>query len=257
MALELDRQLRLEKNDSLFASWHINRSYTKAEIESAKLFLLKIKSLFEICGDECGTQYDYSNICPKCRGGSKQIGSLKLNLTKVPQTKDISRSLIDDWVISERLADIINKNNFTGVDLKEIIHTSTWVEQYRSFPSGEIKEDVYHTKQKPKHKWYELCITSKPVVLSPLTIGGNKPSDLDENGEYKCDKCGVLGLNLISEAFIEATSMNNCDFIRSHQSFGQCYRRERKPLIFVSPRVYKTFIENKIKGCKFEIAHLV
>src|ERR1700733_7350090 len=42
---------------SLFFGWKIKRTYSKQEINRAKLFYVKMRSVFEPSGEECGTLY--------------------------------------------------------------------------------------------------------------------------------------------------------------------------------------------------------
>ena len=69
---EIEQYLR-KKNpiEFLFSFWSIHRSYTEKELSKATLFQFKIKTLFEPCGEECGTVYDEMAACPLCGANRK------------------------------------------------------------------------------------------------------------------------------------------------------------------------------------------
>jgi hypothetical protein len=59
-----------------FYSWKIVRRYSAAEIEHSKLHLLEIKTGVLPTGEECGTEYDDSDMCPLCGAGRVQKSPL-------------------------------------------------------------------------------------------------------------------------------------------------------------------------------------
>ena len=54
---EIESLMRRGK-DIAFTYWNVHRSYSKAELEEAELFRMKITSAFEPTGEQCGTVYD-------------------------------------------------------------------------------------------------------------------------------------------------------------------------------------------------------
>src|SRR6266567_5490659 len=119
----LSRRLRAQ-GDALLSSWHITRKYTKAELAAAQLLHLSITTTFEPAGEECGTTYDDSTACPVCKAGRKQIGDLRLNLTKISNSKDIASSIaLVEWVVSERVAQLLKKEEVTGYELGRVVHS--------------------------------------------------------------------------------------------------------------------------------------
>src|SRR5260370_40421089 len=44
-----------------FTSWDTTRTYSPTELDSAEIFQLRINSIFEPCGEQCGTEYDKSD----------------------------------------------------------------------------------------------------------------------------------------------------------------------------------------------------
>jgi len=83
-----------------FAGWDIHRRYTKRDLEAAELFSLEITAAFEPEGESCGTAYDESTACPHCGADRTQVTDLRLDLRKAPKTKDIARTIADEWIVS-------------------------------------------------------------------------------------------------------------------------------------------------------------
>jgi hypothetical protein len=62
---ELNREFN-RQGRSFFLGSSISRHYTLEEIQAAELFSLRPLSIFEPCGEMCGTEYDESEACPLC-----------------------------------------------------------------------------------------------------------------------------------------------------------------------------------------------
>jgi len=85
---------------------------------------------FEPTGEECGTVYDEAVSCPTCGAGRKQVSPLKLNLRKIPKTKDLARTIADEWVVSQRLVNALVDANISGVEFQPVRHNlSSWVDE--------------------------------------------------------------------------------------------------------------------------------
>jgi hypothetical protein len=104
----------------LFLGWDLQRKYTKNELNSASIFQLIITAVFEPTGEECGTVYDESTACKICEAGRTQVSDLILDLRKVPKKKDIARTIANEWIVSQRLAEMFMDNNITGFVLKPL-----------------------------------------------------------------------------------------------------------------------------------------
>lgn len=118
----VDSQLYASERRHLFSFWHVQRRYTSTEIESAELFRMMIRATFEPAGEECGTQYDESRACDICGSGAAQASDLFLDLRKVPNRKDIVRTIADEWIVSGRLAEILGGSGIRGVELRPVRH---------------------------------------------------------------------------------------------------------------------------------------
>ncbi|HEY5706536.1 MAG TPA: hypothetical protein VIS96_13270 [Terrimicrobiaceae bacterium] len=92
-----DKKLRAEGR-AFYTACIIRRRYSKRELDAASLFCLKITSLFDPAGEECGTQYDESTACPRCGTGARQASPLFLDVKRIPKTKDISQTIAGEVV---------------------------------------------------------------------------------------------------------------------------------------------------------------
>jgi len=114
------------KDEHLIAGWKIVRRYTKAELAAATCFHLIITATFEPAGEECGTEFDESAACPHCGSGAKQTSDLRLDLRKAPRNKDIARTIADEWIVSQRLAERIVDAGLRGFDLRPVRHKARY-----------------------------------------------------------------------------------------------------------------------------------
>ncbi|MBI5326541.1 MAG: hypothetical protein HZB41_14920 [Ignavibacteriae bacterium] len=247
----LDEKIRNKFKTFFFSWWHINRKYTRKEIESAKLFHILFKSTFEPPGEDCGTIYDEEVACKICGANAKQIGPLKLKLSSVPK-KDISRSIAGEIVVSEKFVEVFTQNDLKGADFEEL------------------------NSSKVANNFYQIKVISPRLNLTSNTLAGVNPFDFSEVGEpeeftipggynfkiekeiYKCPNGDNIGLNLISEPYVlNEPSITQSDIFISNQTVGvkQGYLRP-EPLYLCSPRFRKLIEENKLTGFKFDVAHI-
>jgi hypothetical protein len=122
-------------NSFLFAGWIYHRKYNHQELELAECLKLDITAVFEPAGEECGTVYDESRACPHpfphgrtCGAGAKQISDLFLDLRKVPKAKDIASTIADEWIVSQRLAELLVDAKITGFELRPVRHRARFDE---------------------------------------------------------------------------------------------------------------------------------
>ncbi|MGC8960780.1 MAG: hypothetical protein ACP5OO_13565 [Chloroflexia bacterium] len=136
---EIDRQHRAQGKGPFFFGWDIEYHYLRKELEMAELFHLLITAVFEPAGEECGTVYDDSTACPICGAGRTQVTSLILDLRKVPKGKDIARTIADEWIVSQRLAEILLDAGMTGFELRPVQHRARYEDEpvdLTKVPSG-------------------------------------------------------------------------------------------------------------------------
>jgi hypothetical protein len=126
---KLERKF-LRDGQPFFLGWQIKRHYAKKELEAAEIFNLDINAVFEPSGEECGTEYNASEACLICGAGRKQVSDLILDLRKVPKSKEIAQTIADEWIVSQRLAELLIDSGMTGFELRSTRHKA----HYRDAP---------------------------------------------------------------------------------------------------------------------------
>jgi hypothetical protein len=235
---ELEELIKKEPHDFFFAGWTIHRRYTVEDLAKAKLFLLCRIATFEPAGEECGTQYDESSACPRCRSGAKQVSPLFLDWKRIPKSKDIARTIAGEIVVSKRMVDLFDRYSMTGATFGPVCH--------RPASSAESRD------------WFQLLVKSCDAEVAPPTKTGVNPFDEDASGQYRCSRGDLIGLARLSEVSIYRSSYNGSDIIASRQFVGTrrgLLRPER--FLLVSPKLRQLIKDEKLTGCEFEIAHFV
>jgi len=136
---EIDRQRRARGERPFFLGWDIEYRYSHKELEAAELFHMLITAAFEPAGEQCGTVYDESTACPICGAGRTQVSDLILDLRKVPKGKDIARTIADEWIVSQRLAELLLDGGMTGFELRPVRHKARYEDEpvdLTKVPSG-------------------------------------------------------------------------------------------------------------------------
>ncbi len=248
---ELDDESRAQNGFGIVVGWRIKRSNSRSEIESADLFEFLPTKFFEPTGEECGTDYDVSNICPICGAGRIQRSSLRLNLRKLPKRGGFAMSIANELVVSHSVAELLVKHSVTGIDLRPVGHRSEpdAVPDLESASAGrelvakandiglskntgEFQVWIHGEEQKPlldKFRmqtgsgsdttqrsqlpvWYQIIPKSRPVSLVPPTRFGNDPFDADLLGEFRCPRGHTSGLQVLSELWVDRSSWDGADF---------------------------------------------
>jgi len=298
---ELNREIRATTDSSFFYGWISRRRYAKEEIAAAACFSLTVSAVFEPAGEECGTKYDESTACPKCGAGATQVSDLRLDLRKVPKGKDIARTIADEIIVSQRLAEKMLDAGLTGFELRPVRHKARYEDDpldLKQLPTGReilkraeaagfphptgrfdvwlnraenralfdqalaenvaLKGEEDRRKVKPMPVWHQIVLTSTEAEIVPPTRVGINPFDDDIKGECRCPLGDLIGLNLLSEVSISATSRGDADIVASRQFIGvrRGLLRPRR-VIMVSPRVWRLIESERLKGVKIEVAHVV
>lgn len=224
-------EVRKKYNGKFFFGWKIGRKYSRRELDTAILLHLKIKTIFEPTGEECGTLYDETAACTICGANRKQVSPLILEKGTMPK-KDIAKTIGGEVVVSEKFVNAVKRRNLKGLQF------------------GAVNVE----------KYYQL-IANTDIELSPNTIVGINPFDLSTSNEgeiYKCPKGDTIGLNLLSEPYVlNSQSIGKYDFYASRQKVG--VRRgllRPEPIYFCSPAFRKMVEEEKLSGFEFEITNI-
>jgi len=115
-----------QQGEFFFHGWQIRRNYSCKELDSAALFNLEINAVFEPAGEQCGTIYDESTECPICGAGRTQVSELVLDFRRTPKKKDIARTIADEWIISQHLAELLIDAKITGIELRPVLHKARY-----------------------------------------------------------------------------------------------------------------------------------
>jgi hypothetical protein len=136
---EFQREMRKHEGKPFFYGWEFRRSYSTSELNAAEIFHLWITAAFEPAGEQCGTIYDESTACPICAAGRTQISDLVLDLRKAPKSKHIARTIADEWIVSQWLAELLVNAGMTGFDFRPVHHKAKYDDDaidLARYPSG-------------------------------------------------------------------------------------------------------------------------
>ncbi len=232
----MDKRLRREGR-TLFTACRIRRRFTKAEIAAAKLFHFKVTSVFEPAGEELGTKYDESVACSHCGAGARQVTPLYLPEKQIPKSKDVSRTIAGEIVVSRRLRELFVRHGINGAELRPV----------RANPSSSAESQ----------NWFQLLVSNANAEVVAPTRVGLDPFDEDEEGKFRCQCGDLIGLNLLSEVTIKSGSCGDTEIICTRQFVGMrrgLLRPER--IILISPKVRELLVSEKIKGVETEVAYV-
>lgn len=231
--LALKRQGR-----AFFTSWRQRRTYTKAELDAALLFRLKVTAIFEPAGELCGTKYDDLTACERCGAGAEQVGPLILDVRRIPKGKSFAKTIAGEIVVAQHVADLFEEHGVTGAQFHPV--------------RAKGAKDLQPTG------WRQLVVVSTGAEMAAPTRVGVDPFDQDPGGECRCSFGDLLGLNLLSEVSVRSSSVGDEDIVGSRQFVGArrgLLRPER--IVLISPKVRRLIASGKLNGCEIEVAHLV
>ncbi len=106
--------------------------------------------------------------------------------------------------------------------------------------------------------WHQLGAVSSVGIVPPTSIGVS-PSDDDAKGEYRCRRGDTIGLGLISELWVSREDFEacQCDIAFTRQNAGTRRGLLRpRPMLLISPRLWRALEESGLKGFRVEVAHL-
>lgn len=230
----MQREIKDEYQPFYFSA-SVRRKYSESELDSAELFVLLLDSFYPN-GQECGTVYDFSNACSECSAGYIQKSSLLL-ITSELSRKDILRSFAGEIIVSNKLAELLRQSAYTGFEICPILSPKS---------------------RKPISNWGQLVVCASEMEVAEFTRTGINLFDEDPFDKYRCSKGRAghrIGLNRLSELWLDPLCKTEKDvsFTREYlgNNVGVFFPA---PEIVVSSRFRRLLVENKIKGCKFEIA---
>jgi hypothetical protein len=106
--------------------------------------------------------------------------------------------------------------------------------------------------------WHLLTTSSNPIGITPRTRFGADPFIEDPEEDNRCPLGHVLGLNVLSELYVDRSTWDGSDINVTRQMAG--IRRGvlvPRPFVLISQRLYRLLRDNKIRGYKAEVVHII
>jgi len=211
--------------------------YSASELESAELLYFYIWMVCEPSGEECGTSYDESKACPRCKSGRVRTSPLRLNVSKIPLRMDFAVSIArDEWAISDRVVRILRANNITGVNFKPVEHCGNPLKNPRRYQELVVDSVVEMANENE----YGIDYFNRDVT------------------RYVCSFGHTKGLNHLSEVYIKRSSWHGYDMAKSDVYVGnRCGVLAPTSLLFISQRLFRLLKDHGVKGYGVRVAHLL
>jgi hypothetical protein len=212
---ELQKRLR-KTGKSFFYGWSLKFLYSAAELRAACLLHLKITSSFLPTGEERGTEYDETAACPICGAGAPQITPLFVREDRLPKTKDYCESWGGEIIVSRRIKELFARHRMTGARF-ESVHprkrsNAGSTEWFQFFPENSTAEIVPPTRTgdtlfddggEPAAQRDTSWMDKLP---SQVRHGLMEQFERMKEEIYHCPFGDTVGLNLLSEVYIEAST---------------------------------------------------
>jgi len=263
---ELQNMLR-KRGKFFFYGWSLKYLYGAAELRAAPLLHLKITSSF-LTGEECGTKYDEAAACPICGADAPQITPLFVREERIPKTRDFCQSWGGEIVVSRRIKELFERRRMTGARFETVrprkrsnAGSTNW---FQFFPENSTAEIVSPTRigdalfDEGDDPAAERDMSWMDKLPSHARQGLLEQFERMEEEIHHCPFGDAVGLNLLSEISIQASTMPDLDITATRQFIGcrrGLYRQKR--LLLISPRLYQLLAAEKIKGIKVDVVHLV
>jgi len=215
--LTLDSLIK-ELRENVHLSVRIDRLYTRQELLAAELLHLMITGTVAEGMDHYGTRFDWSQACRRCWSSLVQMSDLIIDKAKMGK-KDIATTYTSEVVISERLARLIQEAQLKGYELRPVRHRSN--------------------RLRDEPVLYQLFVTH---ALSPVA----PPTQV-----RTCSDCGRPGLELFTEIYYRRQDLEKTGV----KDFNQTM--EWRHWIIVSQKVYRLFLEQKIRNFEVEIVRIL
>ena len=181
-----------KRGEFFFLGWEIKHRYSAEELTAAQLFSLAITAVFEPTGEECGTIYDESTACKICEAGRKQKSSLTLDLRKAPKGKDLARTIADEWIISQRLAEIFVNEKITGFELHPVLHKTRYQDEpidLKLVPTGRKILDLAEDAGLSQTNWEFYVWLNRPELDEMMLRAEEEHAILLERRDIKRKIC--------------------------------------------------------------------
>jgi hypothetical protein len=218
-------------------SANVCHEYEPEEIADAEILLLIFKKMVETYGAQWGTEYDDSRMCPKCGFGRAQVSELRINCDKFPNCDFLLTAAYDEWLVSERVAELVRKHGLTGCELKPIANCG---------------------RKRKLQTWFQFVVTERSGRAVAPTHFGMDFLNEDTRGEYTCVEHSHSGLNLLSQLSIARNSKPTTDVARTTNRVGRLAGWSVPyPMFLVSPRFGDLLSDDDLKGYELAPVNLV
>lgn len=212
--------------------------YTKSELDSVKILRIIPTRTIMICGEECGTEYDYSGCCPECNSGRKLISHLNIHKSRLPKSADWIRTYAGETIVTEKLVNCFVDYNLAGMNYIQMNTIGYF------YPIIKEKLEISSDTEINVHPLYPEL---RDGYISP------------DGTSLRCKKCGAFCGDVLAEAsVVNSNSIEKNDLFISRQVFGVSRGYlYYEPLYFCSQKFRRMVETEKLKGFKFEVAHIV
>lgn len=207
-----------ELHENVHLSVRMDRVYTRQELLAAELLHLMITGTVGEGRDHYGTRFDWSQACRGCWSGLVQTGDLIIDKAKMGK-KDIAKTYTSEVVISERLTQLIQEAQLKGYELRPVRHRS-----------NRLRDEPI---------LYQLIVTHTLPPVAPSTQ------------VRTCSDCGRSGLELFTEIYYRRQDLEKTGV----KDFNQTM--EWYHWIIVSQKVYRLFLEHKIRNFEVEVVRIL
>lgn len=204
--------------------------YTKKDIQSAEYFFLWMFNIGrEDYTESFSTTYEESFVCKRC--GKKlyeQKSDLVIDKTLF-RKKDIGATTNNEIVVSERVKQIIEGAQLSGVEFAEVKHKN-----------GRMRNDFPVYQLKAKNILTKMDDSTPVYYDDPGTRIGY------------CEVCKTHGVLLTSLPRYQNGVLDNAfDFNWTFERFGGGFDGNRH--LIISKKAFDTFKLHKVKGFRFDI----
>jgi len=274
--------------------WNCRRLYSPAELGRAELFHLVTCGLDSEAASDPSV-YDTASACVHCGAGRRQVADLVVDLVRLPKRRQVVRTIGQEWLVRDDLAEALSREGFTGFRLRPVTHRRSRSDMpilLKEYPTGrkilerastrgglplvgfesqypdlwpqllaEHNEAVRRAEERaprrPSAEWLQLEVASKPVPICLKTEFGINYFDRDREGQYRCPLGHTGGLHLLSEVWVRREGWDGMDLVATATLYGdRGGPRGPQPALLVSPRLYRFLSALGVKGVGFEVAHL-
>ncbi|HEX8699720.1 MAG TPA: hypothetical protein VF815_12830 [Myxococcaceae bacterium] len=223
------------RGTTLFTMCELSIHYTASELQAAEHLKVEFWPFFMPSGEECGTPYDDARACPLCGAGAPQLGELRLNVGRIPKSRDLAVTPGAEFVVSSRLAKAMRAHRITGFELRPVLSKGG----------------------KPTEAWHQLIIPAATVEPTLPTRFG-KSYLAPEPDETRCPRGHVLGRRLLSPLHVARSSLHALDWQALRGLLGARQGLFRPhPLFIISQRLYRLLKKLKVRNLNEEVAHVV